>query len=62
MLAGSAAVVQVNTEENPRLALRFAVTGIPVVHLLHKGKSVDQLSGAQPTESMVTWFRLKERD
>jgi len=55
-------VVQVNTEENPRLALRFAVTGIPVVHLLHKGKSVDQLSGAQPTESMVTWFRLKERD
>jgi thioredoxin 2 len=60
MLAGSAAVVQINTEENPSLAARFAVTGIPVIHLLRKGKVVDQLPGAQPAESIVTWFRLKE--
>lgn len=60
MLAGSAAVIQVNTEENPKLAARFAVTGIPVIHLLRKGKVVDQLAGARSAESIVTWFRRKE--
>jgi len=57
MLAGSAAVLQVNTEENPGLAARFAVRGIPVLHLLSQGKSLGQLSGNQPAESIVAWFR-----
>lgn len=53
-------MVQVNTGENPKLAARFAVTGIPVIHLLRKGKIVDQLAGARSAESIVTWFRRKE--
>ena len=57
MLAGRAAVLQVNTDENPRLAARFAVRGIPVLHLLRQGKSLDQLGGNQPAESIVAWFR-----
>jgi len=60
MLAGRAAVVQVDSEANPGLAARFAVTGIPVVQLLRKGKIVDRLSGAQPAEAIVTWFRRRE--
>ena len=60
MLAGSAALVQINTEENPRLAARFAVRGIPVLHLLRGGKSLDQLPGAQSAEAIVAWFRAKQ--
>ena len=60
LLAGRAAVIQINTEENPKLASRFAVRGIPVLHLLRKGKTVDQIAGAQPAEAIVSWFRRKE--
>lgn len=59
MLAGSAAVVQVNTEENPRLASRFQVTGIPALYLLEKGNVVDKAAGAQSAESLISWFRRK---
>ena len=59
ILAGSAAVGQINTEENPRLAARFAVSGIPVIQLLRKGKVLDQLAGAQPAEAIVSWFWRK---
>jgi thioredoxin 2 len=57
MLAGSAAVIQINTEDNPNLARRFGVSSIPVLHLLQEGASVGQVAGAQPAESIVTWFR-----
>lgn len=59
-LAGSAAVVQVNTEENPGLASRFGVTGIPVVYLLRKGKVVDKIAGAQSADAVVSWFRRNQ--
>lgn len=62
ILAGSAAVVQVNTDDNPSLSSRFGVRGIPVLHLLHKGRSVDQLPGAQQAEAIVAWFRRKETE
>jgi thioredoxin 2 len=60
MLAGSAAVVQVNTDASPALAARFKVSGVPVIFLLRQGKVVDQLSGARPPESVVKWFRSHE--
>lgn len=56
-LAGKAAVVQINTEESPTLASRFAVRGIPVIMLLRYGKIVDQLAGAQTAEALLDWFR-----
>ena len=56
-LAGQAAVVQVNTQENPSLAARFGVRSIPVTMLLQGGRVVDLLPGAQPAEALVTWFR-----
>jgi thioredoxin 2 len=57
MLAGAAAVVQVNTEENPALAGRFGVRGIPALFLLKQGRVVDQLSGVQSSDAIVSWFR-----
>ena len=58
-LAGKGAVVQVNSDENPGLSSRFGVSGIPVLYLLHKGKVVDRLAGAQPVEAIVSWFRRR---
>jgi thioredoxin 2 len=57
LLAGKAAVVQINTQENPVLAGRFGVRGIPVVMMLRNGRVVDQLAGAQSTEALLAWFR-----
>jgi thioredoxin-like negative regulator of GroEL len=58
-LAGSAAVVQVNTEENPGLAGKFGVRGIPVLYLLKQGKVVDQIAGAQSADAVLAWFQRK---
>jgi len=51
--------VQVNTQENTRLAARFGVRGIPVLMLLRGGKVVDQLAGNQTAEAVLAWFRRK---
>jgi thioredoxin 2 len=56
-LAGQAAVVQINTQENPVLATRFGIRGIPVIVLLNHGKVVSQLTGVQSIESVLSWFR-----
>ncbi len=57
MLAGEAAVVQVNTQENPALAQRFSVNSIPVLALIRQGKVADRLSGVQSSEAIAAWFR-----
>ena len=59
-LAGKAAVIQVNTDDSPTISGRFGVRGIPVLHLLHGGKSVDQAAGAQSAEAVLAWFRRRE--
>jgi thioredoxin 2 len=55
-LAGKAAIVQVNTQDNPALATRFGVRGIPVIMLLRNGRSVAELAGAQAVEAVLAWF------
>jgi thioredoxin 2 len=57
LLAGDAAVVQINTQENPSLAQRFGVSSIPVLVLLRQGKVADRLPGAQSSEAIISWFR-----
>jgi thioredoxin 2 len=54
-LSGQAAVVQINTQENPVLATRFGIRGIPVIVLLNHGKVVSQLTGVQSIESVTTY-------
>jgi len=56
-LAGEAAVAQINVQENPAIAARFGVQGIPALLLLKKGKVVDRLAGAATAEAVVAWFR-----
>jgi thioredoxin 2 len=58
-LAGQAAVLQINTQENPNLAARFGIRGIPAIVLLKQGRVVDQLPGAQPLDAVLAWFRRK---
>lgn len=56
-LAGQAAVVQINTQENPALASRFGIRGIPIILLLKQGRVVDQLQGTQNLNAVQLWFR-----
>ena len=58
-LAGLAAVLQINTQDNPALATRFGIRGIPALVLLKQGRVVDQLPGAQPLDAVLAWFRRK---
>ena len=58
-LAGQAAVVQINTQDNPTLAARFSIRGIPAMVLLKQGRVIDQLPGAQPLDAVLAWFRSK---
>ncbi len=56
-LAGSGVVVQINTEENPQLAGRFGIRGIPTVMILSKGQAVDSASGAMDRNGLLAWWR-----
>lgn len=56
-LAGSAVVVQINTQDNPVLVARFNARSIPVIFLLIQGRIIDQISGAQSSEAIISWFR-----
>jgi thioredoxin 2 len=56
-LAGKAVVVQVNTQENPLLADRFAIRGIPALLLLEKGRVLATLNGAREKSAILAWFR-----
>lgn len=57
ILAGTAAIIQVNTQEDQGLARRFGVHGIPVLFLLRQGTVIDQLSGRHSSDAIVSWFR-----
>jgi len=41
-------VVKVNTDENPDLASKYKIMGIPTLMFIKKGTIVDQLVGAVP--------------
>ncbi len=56
-LAGSGVVVQINTEENPQLAARFGIRGIPTVMVLRKGQVVDSTSGALDKNALLAWWK-----
>ncbi len=56
-LAGSGVVVQINTEENPQLASRFGIRGIPTVMILRNGQVVDSVSGAMERNALLAWWK-----
>lgn len=46
--AGKVTFVKVNTDENPDLASRFNIRGIPTLMFFKDGKQIDQVVGAVP--------------
>jgi thioredoxin 2 len=52
-LAGKALVLKVNTEEQPKLAQRFSVQGIPNFAVFCGGRRVGQQAGAMSAERLL---------
>src|SRR3954454_8087567 len=58
-LAGELKVVRVNVDDEPKIASRFQVMGIPLLVLMRDSSEVDRLAGAAPKPQLEGW--LKER-
>jgi thioredoxin 2 len=56
-MAGKAIVLKVDTEQNPQLAARYNVQGIPNFAVFSKGKLIHQQAGLVDHEQMVRWLR-----
>jgi len=56
-MAGKGAVAQVNTEENPQIAARFNIRGIPTIILFQDGREIDRMSGAMEKDALLSWWR-----
>lgn len=54
---GEALFVKVNTDEQPHIASRFRVQGIPAFALIKGGQLVAQSSGFQPAARLLAWMR-----
>jgi thioredoxin 1 len=54
--AGRLRILKLNVDENPQIAQRFGITGIPTMILFHKGKAVDQVVGAMPLNPLRAWL------
>ena len=46
----------VDVDENPSLAAGFAISSIPCILILKKGKVVDQSLGFKPGPQMKSWI------
>ena len=51
---GKMAFTKVNTDENPDLASRFNIRGIPTLMIFKEGKMIDQVVGAVPKAQLKT--------
>jgi thioredoxin 1 len=56
--SGRAAVVKVNVDENPGIAQRYGIKGIPTLILFREGKEEERIVGATSKESLT---RLVEK-
>ena len=52
-------LVKINVDEEPELAQRFAVRGIPTVALAIHDRELDRRSGAVPRPELVRWARAR---
>ncbi|MFZ5494623.1 MAG: thioredoxin [Verrucomicrobiota bacterium] len=54
--AGRWVLVKVNTDEQPDLAAKFGLRGIPNLKLFHRGEIVAELAGALPEHALRQWL------
>ena len=54
---GSFRLAKVNVDENPNLALRYAVRSIPMVKAFRNGSVVAEFVGVQPESRLREFFR-----
>jgi thioredoxin 2 len=59
-MAGRAVVLKVNTDQNPELASRFNVQGIPNFVVLKKGKIISRQAGLVRSDQMQRWLEDAE--
>ncbi len=55
-LAGNAAVIQINTDENQRLAERYGIRDIPAMFAIKQGKVIGQTVGGMSEDGILDWF------
>jgi thioredoxin 1 len=55
-LAGKVKIAKVNVDENPEIAARFGVRGIPMLAMFKGGELADQLTGARPKSQLSAWI------
>ena len=56
-MKGKVVFAKLNTDENPKIAMRYRVMGIPTLILFKNGKIVDRNVGAMPADMLRDWIR-----
>jgi thioredoxin 2 len=49
---GRLKVVKLNTDENPKVAMKYNIQSIPTMLLFNKGQQVDRITGALPRQEI----------
>ena len=47
---------KINSQENPGLAARFNITGVPTILVFRDGKAADRASGAMDKNNFLDWW------
>lgn len=55
-IAGRGAIVQINTQENPRLAAGYEIKGIPTIIFFSGGKPQERISGTMDKKNLLAWW------
>ncbi len=56
-LTGTARLAKLNTEDNPQIATRARIQGIPALILYRNGREVARLAGARPAADITAFVR-----